>query len=312
MTRQKTDHHTTTRTHQPRGSTRRFAQRTRRTNLHRTQGRLDASSCQPRGSATSCPLLLSTGHHRSHLGSLRSAERHPQGSLDLGAHAGPLDLAYAAARAQRVLDNANQMILRREARRRRFDEDIEQAKTAAREASLVVEMAQQALAQSVASAAAGVTAAPLPSTRSQGVAPQRPRPGDATFFEGSVARMASAPRVEFSPALATAVVETASAFLTSGRPGSWQVDALSVEVIWTRTPHTGQTRAAPTLALVKALLMAHDEDPDPVFWLNPRGRVGGTQPGGTATQRQSRPRGPQPWRWQQKWWGWRPPPLPRG
>ena len=65
---------------------------------------------------------------------------------DLGAHAGPLDLAHAAARAQRALDDANQMILRREARRRRFDGDIEQAKTAAREASLVAKRAQQALA----------------------------------------------------------------------------------------------------------------------------------------------------------------------
>ena len=55
MTRQKMDHHTTTRTHQPRGSIRRFAQRTRQTNLHRTRGRLGASSRKPRGSAISCP-----------------------------------------------------------------------------------------------------------------------------------------------------------------------------------------------------------------------------------------------------------------
>ena len=38
--------------------------------------------------------------------------------------------------------------------------------------------------------------------------------------------MAFAPRVELSPALPTAVVETASAFLTSERPASWQMDAL--------------------------------------------------------------------------------------
>ena len=163
--------------------------------------------------------------------------------------------------------------------------------------------------------AAGTTAAPTPSTRPQGVASQRPRPGDAAFFKGSVACMASAPRVEFSPALATAVVETASALLTSERPASWQVDAFSVEAAWTRmdcTRYAGQTRAAPTLVLVKVLVMSHDETPDPVFWPNSGGRVGGTQPGETATQRQSRPRGPQPWGWQQKWWGWRPPPPPRG
>ena len=61
VTRQKTDHHTTTRTHQPRGSTDQFAQRTRRTNLFRTRGRLDASSHQPRGRANSCPPLARQG-----------------------------------------------------------------------------------------------------------------------------------------------------------------------------------------------------------------------------------------------------------
>ena len=163
---------------------------------HRTRGRLDASSRQPRGSATSCPPPRSIGHHRGRLGSPRSTERHPQSTRDRGAHATPLDLACAAAGAQRALDDANQTI----ARRRRFDEDIEQAKTAAREASLVAKRAQQALAQSVASAAARATAAPLPSLRPQGVASQRPRPGNDAFFKGIVACMASAPRVHFSSA----------------------------------------------------------------------------------------------------------------
>ena len=203
MTRQKTELHTSTLTHQPRGSTHRFAQRRRRTNLQRTRGRLDASSRQLRGSATSCPPRCSTGHHRRHLGSPRSTERHPQSFRNRGDHAGPLDLVYAAARAQRALDDANQTITRR----RQFDEDVDQAKTAAREASLVAKRVQQAFAQSVASAAAGAIAAPWPSSRPQGVASQRPRPG------GSVACMASAPRVDFS-ALATAVMETACALLT--------------------------------------------------------------------------------------------------
>ena len=109
--------------------------------------------------------------------------------MDLGARAGLLDLAYAAARAQHALDNANPRILRRESRRRWFDEDIEQAKTAAREASGVVEMAQQHLAQSVASVPAGATDAPSPSTRPQSVAFQRPRPGGDAFFNGSAACM---------------------------------------------------------------------------------------------------------------------------
>ena len=210
------------------------------------------------------PPPRSTGHHRRHLGSSRSTERHPQSSRDRDAHAAPLDLPYAAARAQRALDDANQTI----ARRRRFEEGIEQAKIAAREATLVAKRAQQALAQSVASAAAGATAAPSLSSRSQGVASQRPRPGNDAFFKGIVAFMASAPRVHFFSALATAVVETACALLSSERPASRQADVLSVEAAWARvdcTPYARQTRAAPTLALVKALLIAHDEDPDPVF-----------------------------------------------
>ena len=178
-----------------------------------------------------------------------------------------------------------------------------------------MERAQQALPQSVALAAAGTTTALSLSTRPQGVATQRPRPGDPTFFMGSIACMASAPRVKLSPALATAVVETASALLTSERSASWQVDALSVEAAWTRTyctPYARQTRAASTLALTKAMLMAHDEAPDPISWSNPGGRVGRTQPMETATQRQSRARGPQPWGAQLTWWGWLPPPPPRG
>ena len=169
------------------------------------------------------PPQRSIGHHRRHLGSPCSTERHPQISWDRGAHSAPLDLAYAAARAQRALDDANQTI----ARRRRFGEDVEQAKTAAREASLVAKRAQRALAQPVASAAAGATAAPLPSSRPQGVASQRPRPGSDAFFKGIVACIASAPRVDFSSALATAVVETACALLPSERPASRQADVLS-------------------------------------------------------------------------------------
>ena len=137
MTRQKTKHHTSTRTHQLRGSTRRFAQRRSRTNLHRTRGRLDASSRQLRGSVASCIPPPSPGHHRRHLGFPPSTERHPRSSPDRGAHAAPLDLAYAAAWAKRALDDANQTI----ARRRCFDKDTEQAKTDAREASLVAKRA---------------------------------------------------------------------------------------------------------------------------------------------------------------------------
>ena len=52
---QRTGNETTTRAHHPIGAICRFAQRRRRTNLHRNRGRLDASSRQARGSATSWP-----------------------------------------------------------------------------------------------------------------------------------------------------------------------------------------------------------------------------------------------------------------
>ena len=87
------------------------------------------------------PPPRSTGHHRRHLSSPRLKESHPQISRDRSAVAAPLDLASAAARAQRALDDANQTI----ARRRQFDKDIEQVKIAARGVSLVAKRAQQAL-----------------------------------------------------------------------------------------------------------------------------------------------------------------------
>ena len=114
----------------------------------------------------------------------------------------------------------------------------------------------------------GASTVPSYSTRVQGVASQRPRPGDDAFLKGSVACIASAPRVELSSALATAVVVTTSVLLTSERPTSRHEDALSVEAAWARmdcTSYAGQTRVAPTLALVKALRQAHDEAPDPAF-----------------------------------------------
>ena len=51
------------------------------------------------GERQQLPPPRSTGHHRRHLGSPRSTERHRQSSRDRGAHAAPLDLAHAAARA---------------------------------------------------------------------------------------------------------------------------------------------------------------------------------------------------------------------
>ena len=68
--------------------------------------------------------------------------------------------------------------------------------------------------------------APSPSCRPKGVESQRPRPGNDAFFKGTVACMASAPRVDFSSAVATAVVETVCAPLSSERPASRQAEAL--------------------------------------------------------------------------------------
>ena len=65
----------------------------------------------------------------------------------------------------RPLEDARQTILRRVARRRRYDEDTEQAKNAARGASVVAERVHQALAHSFALAATGTIAPPSSSTR---------------------------------------------------------------------------------------------------------------------------------------------------
>ena len=194
----------------------------------------------------------------------------------------------------------------------RFDEDIEQAKTAAREASLVAKRAQQALAQSVAGCGGSYR-------------------GPLAFFAPAGCRIPATTtrerRLLQGHRRVHGVCTAGSLLLSVGDPRWWKRPTpssrqrgrrrgkrtSSMEAAWARvdcTPYARQTRAAPTLALVKALLIAHDEDPDPVFWPDPGGRVGRTKPG--KMSRQSRPRGPQPWGWRQKWWGWRPPPPPRG
>ena len=164
------------------------------------------------------------------------------------------------------------MTLRRIARRRLNDEDIERAKHTEREASVVAERAHQALAHSVGSAWAEATAAPSSSTRILATTARGRR-----LFKGGVECMASEPRVEFSSELATAVVKTASALLTSEGQAFLYAEALSVEAAWARmdfTSYAGQKRAAPTLALVKALRMAHDEAHDPDLWPTPEEELG--------------------------------------
>ena len=89
-------------------------------------------------------------------------------------------------------------------------------------------------------------------------------------MKGRVVCMDSWPRVEFSSELANLVVEKASALQASVRKASLHgADLLSVERTWStmdNSTYLGQKRAAPTLTLVKALRMAHDEAHDPVLW----------------------------------------------
>ena len=81
--------------------------------------------------------------------------------------------------------------------------------------------------------------------------------------------MASSPREEFSFELADSVVAKASALLVSvGKESLHAADTFSVERAWFEMDHSiyqGQKRAAPTLALVKVLRMAHEDARDIVL-----------------------------------------------
>ena len=73
--------------------------------------------------------------------------------------------------------------------------------------------------------------------------------------------------------LAASVVAKASALLASVKTTSLNpAELLSVERTWSEMDHStnqGQTRAAPTLALVKALTLAQDDARDTVLWPTP-------------------------------------------
>ena len=91
-------------------------------------------------------------------------------------------------------------------------------------------------------------------------------------MKGSVEYMASSPR-DLSSKLAASVVKTASALVSLVTKASLHgADDLSVERAWStmdNSSYQGQKRADPTLALVKALRLAHDEAHDPVLWPTP-------------------------------------------
>ena len=214
----------------------------------------------------------STEHHRRHLDSPHSTERLSQSFGDQGTHAGPSDPASEISRAQRALDDANATLHRREERRRHDeerrrceDEALDQARAAAREASRAVERARLAIALSATSTAARATPPPA---RPLGVASQETRPGDDPFVSNSVQYMSTTPRVELSADLGEAGVAAATV-LTSERRSSFRAECLSVGAVWARRDNNsafGQIRRATTLALIKALRLAHDDAPDPVLW----------------------------------------------
>ena len=116
-------------------------------------------------------------------------------------------------------------------------------------------------------------AAPPPPARVQHVHSRSERPEDEAFLDGSVSFMASLARVEFSAKLRTAVVTKASVLLTAVRRTSmYPLELLSVRQAWSIMDHSswqGQLRAAPTLELVTALRLAHDDAQGPVLWPTP-------------------------------------------
>ena len=95
------------------------------------------------------------------------------------------------------------------------------------------------------------------------------RPGDIVSMDGSVRFMTSPPRVEALSKLRAAVVAKASTLLASVRKTSLHPpELLLVRRAWSTMDHSswkGQLRDAPTLDLVTALRLAHDEAQETVL-----------------------------------------------
>ena len=94
------------------------------------------------------------------------------------------------------------------------------------------------------------------------------------------------------------MVAAATALLTSERRSSFKAEDFSVEAVWARRDNTsafGQMRQAPSLALVKALGLAHDDALDPVICPTPKealeGRRSTKQRRGGSRDRGDRNRG---------------------
>ena len=88
-------------------------------------------------------------------------------------------------------------------------------------------------------------------------------------MDGSVRFMASSPRVEFSAELGAEVAAKASALLALVRMTSLHpAELYSVRKAWSAMDHgswKGHLKVGPTLALVKALRVAHDRCHDTVL-----------------------------------------------
>ena len=161
-------------------------------------------------------------------------------------------------------------------RRERLNFDlrrVEEAERAEREATAAMTRTEWVAGQSARAGDSVAAATSPPPARVQHVHSRSERLRDGAFLDGSVSYMASSARVEFSAEQRTAVVAKASALLTSVRRTSfYSPEPLSVRQAWSNMDHSSwlsQQKAAPTLDLVTALRMAHDEAQAPVLWPTP-------------------------------------------
>ena len=182
----------------------------------------------------------------------------------------PPSVTVLLERARRQPTVARETTHRRRQRHNLYQRRVDEAECAEREAAAALTRVEWA-AERYARAGDSVAVATSPSpARVQHVHSPSERRGDEAFFDGSVACMASAARDEFSAELRTAVVDKASALLTSFRRSSYQYpELLSVRQAWSDIDHIswrGQKKAGPTLALATALRRAHDETQAPVLW----------------------------------------------
>ena len=147
---------------------------------------------------------------------------------------------------------------------------MDEAERAEREAAAALTSSEWVAGQYARASDSVAVATSLSTARVQHVHSRSERLGDEAFFDGGVSYMASAARDEFSAELRTAVVDKASALLTSFRRSSYQYpELLSVRQAWSDIDHIswrGQTKAGPTLVLATALRRAHDETQAPVLW----------------------------------------------